>query len=993
MNSGSAPSRRSQATVPYRLRVLGRLALEDGPGLSEGAAGRRRSLALLAILAAAGEQGVPRDKLLLYLWPESDTKRARNSLHQTLYALRQQLGQDAILAGIPNLQLNPGRFSSDLWEFDAAVARGDIETAIGLYGGPFLDGFSLPELVEFEQWMEEERTRITRRYADALEAAAVGAGRDGMHRLAVERWETLTRLEPLSSRPVVGLIRALAAAGDRASALAQARVYEELVLRELGTAADPAVATLVEQLRTAAPAGSAALPAATRPEPLPSTAASVATGALASQEPAASGTGPRTPRRPLGPRLWKAAVVLLVVVDAVAIGTWWWTRHHAPHPPAEPRLVAVFPFAVEGGLDAQYLATGMVDLLATDLEGAGDIRSVDPEVLLGGLARQGTPVRTPDQARTVAGRFGAGRYVLGSVVASGGRLHLRAAMYEANDGDEPAARATVEGPASELFGLVDQLTARLLAQEQRGPGERLARVAASTTESLEALKSYLAGERELRAGRYVPALEAFGDAVARDSAFALAHYRLSIAAEWSGQDSLARAAAAAAARFDARLSEHDRMLVRALVGRRSGDLSQAERLYRAVVDDYPDDVEAWLQLGELLFQANPLRGRSSAESRPAFEQVLALDPENEEALVHLARIASIEGRRAAMDTLMQRLVALGPSAEVLETRAFRAFALGDREAWKRVTRELMEDPPDVPPVTALAVATYLDDLDGAEDFAELLRGRRYSDNVRGMAYRLLARVAVARGQWRTAQAQLDTAARFDPTAALELRSLFAVLPFLNVPRAELLEIRGQVERWDARLERPGESPHTAAHAGLHPYIRRYRLGLLDVALGDTTAALAEAAALGRAADSSAALRSRALRTFARSIRARVASLAGRPAEALADIEGADWATVESLFESEALDRWYRGELLYALGRKAEALDWYRTIAERATYELVYVAPARLRQGEILESEGDNAGAREAYRTAARLWHAADPRLRPLAADAAARLSALSSALR
>jgi DNA-binding SARP family transcriptional activator/predicted negative regulator of RcsB-dependent stress response len=979
MNSGSAPSPRSQATVPYRLRVLGRLALEDGPGLSEGAAGRRRSLALLAILAAAGEQGVPRDKLLLYLWPESDTKRARNSLHQTLYALRQQLGQDAILAGIPNLQLNPARCSSDLWDFDAAVARGDIETAIGLYGGPFLDGFSLPELVEFEQWMEEERTRIARRYADALEAAAVRAGRDGMHRLAVERWQRLARLEPLSSRPVVGLIRALAAAGDRASALAQAKVYEELVLRELGTAADPAVTALVEQLRSS-------------PTPAPTTRVQVG-GPPTAAEPARATAAAASERRPPGPRVWRAAVAVLVVIDALAIGTWWWTRHRAAHPPSEPALVAVFPFAVEGSPDAQYLAAGMVDLLATDLEGAGDIRSVDPEVLLGGLARQDAPVRTPDQARAVAARFGAGRYVLGSVVASGGRLHLRAAMYEAKHGDEPTARATVEGAASELFGLVDQLTARLLAQEQRGPGERLARVAASTTSSLEALKSYLAGERELRAGRYVPALEAFREAVARDSGFALAHYRLSIAAEWSGQDSLARAASAAAARFDARLSEHDRMLVRALVARRSGDLAESERLYRAVVDDYPDDVEAWLQLGELLFQANPLRGRSSAEARPAFERVLALDPENEEALVHLARIASIEGRRAAMDTLMQRLIALGPSAEVLETRAFRAFALGDREAWKRVTRELIEDPPDVPAVTALAVATYLDDLDGAEDFADLLRDRRYSGDVRGMAYRLLARVAVARGQWSAAQAQLDSAARFDATAALELRSLFAVLPFLLVPRTELLEIRGQVERWDARLERPGEPPHTAAHAGLHPSIRRYRLGLLDAALEDTTAALAEAAALGRVANASTALEARALRTFARSIRARVASLGGRPAEALADIEGADWELVESQFESEALDRWYRGELLYTLGRKDEALDWYRTIAERATYELVYVAPARLRQGDILESKGDDAGAREAYRTAARLWHEADPRLRPLAADAAARLSALSSAVR
>jgi tetratricopeptide (TPR) repeat protein len=551
------------------------------------------------------------------------------------------------------------------------------------------------------------------------------------------------------------------------------------------------------------------------------------------------------------------------------------------------------------------------------------------------------------------------------------------------------ARAAVQGEASDLFALVDQLTTQLLAQGQKSPRDRLAKVAATTTTSVEALKSYLSGEQELRAGRYVTALEAFRGAIALDPAFALAYYRLSIAAEWIGQDSVARLAADSAARLDTRLSEHDRLLVKALGARRAGALLEAERLYRQVVDDHPNDVEAWLQLGQLLFQSNPLRGRSATESRSAFERVLALDPENEEALVHLARIASIEGRRGQMDTLMRRLLALGSTTEVLETRAFRAFALGDRDAWKRVTRELLENPPDVPRVTALQVATYLDDLDGAESFARLLSGRRYSDDVRGMAYRLLARVAVARGQWSVARTQLDTARGFDPVAALELRSLLAVLPFLEVPRSDLLAIRGEVEEWQARVEAPGEVSHSAGHAGLHPYVRLYRLGLLDARLGDTVAALRLAGALERAAGSSNALKADALHTFGRSIRARVAGEAGRAAEALGHLEQSNWGMVESIFEAEALDRYYRAELLGTLGRHAEALDWYRTIAERATYELVYVAPARWRQGRLYEKAGDRARAAEAYRTVTRLWRKADPPLRDTAAEASQRLRALA----
>ena len=240
-----------------------------------------------------------------------------------------------------------------------------------------------------------------------------------------------------------------------------------------------------------------------------------------------------------------------------------------------------------------------------------------------------------------------------------------------------------------------------------------------------------------------------------------------------------------------------------------------------------------------------------------------------------------------------------------------------------------------------------------------------------------------------ARAQLDTARGFDPVAALELRSLLAVLPFLHVPHSDLLAIRQEVEEWPARVEVPGETSHSTGHAGLHPYVRLYRLGLLDARLGDTVEALRLAGSLERSGDSSSALKADALHTFARSIRARVAGEAGRAAEALGHLEQSNWGMVESVFEAEGLDRYYRAELLSALGRHAEALDWYRTIAERATYELVYVAPARWRQGRLYEKMGDRARAVEAYRTVTRLWREADPPLRVTVTEASQRLRRLA----
>jgi len=74
-----------------RLRTLGSLTIEDENGPLAGAIARKRSLALLALVGLASDQGLSRDRALAYLWPESDTDRGRNNLKQMLFQLRQDL--------------------------------------------------------------------------------------------------------------------------------------------------------------------------------------------------------------------------------------------------------------------------------------------------------------------------------------------------------------------------------------------------------------------------------------------------------------------------------------------------------------------------------------------------------------------------------------------------------------------------------------------------------------------------------------------------------------------------------------------------------------------------------------------------------------------------------------------------------------------------------------------------------------------------------------
>ena len=232
-----------------RIRTLGGAVVEGAAGTFPGAAAQRKSLALLALLAAAGARGMSRDKIVAYLWPETDPERAGHRLTQLLYALRRDCGADDLFVGSNELRLNPTRIESDVRQFATARSAGELEQAVGLYLGPFLDGFFLTNAPEFERWVENERAGLSRDYSEALETLAAEAGARGDHRCAARWWQRLADHDPLSSRVTVHLMSALAAAGSRAAALDRARAYQETLQRELEASPNPAVLALAEQLR------------------------------------------------------------------------------------------------------------------------------------------------------------------------------------------------------------------------------------------------------------------------------------------------------------------------------------------------------------------------------------------------------------------------------------------------------------------------------------------------------------------------------------------------------------------------------------------------------------------------------------------------------------------------------------------------------------------------------------------------------------------------
>jgi DNA-binding SARP family transcriptional activator len=233
--------------MPFRLVTLGELSLRDAE-TGQKLAIPRKALALMAILGSEGRDGISRERIISLLWPSAESS-GRGSLKQTIYELRQKLGNHGGVIGTAELALDITDISSDIIELDAAYRAGEWSLVVGLYRGIFLDQFHVRDSTEFEHWLDGRRRRYGEMFRKAIEKCAVAATQNGDVNAAVDYWRRLAAEDPLDGRIALGLMNALVGAGDSAGAVRHYVVHQRLLSDELGT--DPAadVTSLVEQIR------------------------------------------------------------------------------------------------------------------------------------------------------------------------------------------------------------------------------------------------------------------------------------------------------------------------------------------------------------------------------------------------------------------------------------------------------------------------------------------------------------------------------------------------------------------------------------------------------------------------------------------------------------------------------------------------------------------------------------------------------------------------
>ncbi|MFQ6046892.1 MAG: hypothetical protein ACE5PT_11140, partial [Gemmatimonadales bacterium] len=294
-------------------------------------------------------------------------------------------------------------------------------------------------------------------------------------------------------------------------------------------------------------------------------------------------------------------------------------------PPARDersRSFLVLPFRnVRGLADDDWLVSASLSMLADALGQWQEVSVVSEERVYPALRRQGvTPgeVISAEPIRRVAEETGGWTAVTGEVTRLGSRVRVRARAYDVAANRE-IVRVTEEAPAEDdIPAAFENIASRLLATA--GLVDTDVNLRSVTTASLDALKAYSRGLRHYNRAEMLRAKEAFEEAIALDSTFALPYLRLAEGSLFISWEALFDGAHPAygylsrAVALSDRLSPRERRLVHAM---------------------------------DALFHAQ------FASAREQLERLLALDSADADALTALAWLESMDGVLVPVDGRMR----------------------------------------------------------------------------------------------------------------------------------------------------------------------------------------------------------------------------------------------------------------------------------------------------------------------------------------------------
>jgi len=676
---------------------------------------------------------------------------------------------------------------------------------------------------------------------------------------------------------------------------------------------------------------------------------------------------------PLVPIRW-ASVAGGVLLIAVAI---WLFVPKGPQVVAvedEFDRIAVLPFKIQGDESLAYLRDGMVTILSGMLDGAGPIRSIDANQVNGYVERHPDFIIDPEGGQTIAAALGADRYVIGTLIQAGGEKQLEATLYDANGASLAIAQSMFTGDDT-FMPSVDALARQLIGSQLENPDTELPTLASETTNSVTALKNYLLAEQALRNGDWDLAIELSLAATEEDSTFALAWYALGEAYGWVPDLAASREARFEAYKYVDRLEGSLRLLIEGTYAFDTAKPHDAERIFRRMVREYPNDVRAIAELAELLFHFNPWfvrEGDPLRESWDLFNQVIELDPTNQEYREHLAQLAVRYGGAVQLDSLIARVQ--GDKSYYTNIQEFLTENRQDASAF-------LAKRPDLRSVFRHTRYASWDDnfAVSAELFDHLYENQfDFSFTIFGVATVVPFRRATA-GQIKARNSYYEEF-RSPELRAHELASRVfdAILPGFECCSDELDVLEADVKRFDSAEMDTASTQYFAWHEA----VRDFLLGLISWNKGDDPALQIYADRF----DSEWSDEGPIVASFGHELQGLVAWRKGDRESALVHLQSVpedfDWTEMFTTLPGRATYFWFTAEILIELGRYEDAIKYLGYSVQFTNAQ--WRGPSVIRQGEVYELLGDLEAAIERYERVQKIWSQADDELQPQLDKAMAR---------
>ncbi len=303
-------------------------------------------------------------------------------------------------------------------------------------------------------------------------------------------------------------------------------------------------------------------------------------------------------------RVLFGTVAAVAVAAAALLGVRIQVGRQAPAIAEENSLAILYFDNVTDPNDPDRLGEIITNLLITDLSESKYVQVLSSQRLYDILKLLGKQdVRSIDRAvaSQVAEKAHVKWMLLGSILQVEPRLVVTSQLVEVASGRVKASQRTESEREEDIFALVDRLTVEIkndLSLPEAALIEPDRAVSDVTTHSAEAYRLYLEGLESEDRFYLEEAEESYRKAVETDTSFAMAYLRLGLL---GGQHTDRVRWARKALRHADHVGRKERAYIEAVATFVIGDPKEAIRKLEAYVERYPDEKEAFLELGSIYF--------------------------------------------------------------------------------------------------------------------------------------------------------------------------------------------------------------------------------------------------------------------------------------------------------------------------------------------------------------------------------------------------------